>query len=126
MSDLLHLSGWGLVCSAILEPYSTISIWLEPWYKIQISSALSEVRHYKFSFQLFLISNNCSVQMRRKGVGVDQIYDARALRVVVGDGDGKLHVAAVEGCYNLLSVVHRFTFALIRCMLNLHQLVVMS
>lgn len=48
------------------------------------------------------------VQMRRKGVGVDQIYDARALRVVVGDADGKLHVAAVEGCYNLLSVIHRY------------------
>jgi hypothetical protein len=46
--------------------------------------------------------------MRRKGVGVDQVYDARALRVVVGDGGGKLHVAAVEGCYNLLSVVHRY------------------
>jgi len=27
-----------------------------------------------------------SVQMRRKGVGLDKIYDARALRVVVGDG----------------------------------------
>lgn len=46
--------------------------------------------------------------MRRKGVGVDQVYDARALRVVVGDAGGKLHVAAVEGCYNLLSVVHRY------------------
>ncbi|KAJ7524162.1 hypothetical protein O6H91_18G080400 [Diphasiastrum complanatum] len=46
-------------------------------------------------------------KMRRKGVGVDQVYDARALRVVVGDGGGKLHVAAVEGCYNLLSVIHR-------------------
>lgn len=46
-------------------------------------------------------------QMRRKGVGLDQVYDARALRVVVGDAQGKLHVAAVEGCYNLLSVVHR-------------------
>ena len=46
--------------------------------------------------------------MRRKGVGVDQIYNAQALRVVVGDADGKLHVAAVEGCYNLLSVAHRY------------------
>ncbi|CAK9855092.1 unnamed protein product, partial [Sphagnum jensenii] len=51
-----------------------------------------------------LYSTHC--KMRRKGVGVDQVYDARALRVVVGDGGGKLHVAAVEGCYNLLSVVH--------------------
>ncbi|MCO5595543.1 hypothetical protein L7F22_049588 [Adiantum nelumboides] len=46
-------------------------------------------------------------KMKRKNVAVDQIYDARALRVVVGDGNGELHVAAVEGCYNLLSVVHR-------------------
>lgn len=56
-------------------------------------------------------------QMRRKGVGVDQIFDARALRVIVGDGDGKLHVAAVEGCYNLLSVVHRLACAFIRYIL---------
>lgn len=41
---------------------------------------------------------------------MDQIFDARALRVVIGDGDGKLHVAAVEGCYNLLSVVHRCVY----------------
>lgn len=66
------------------------------------------------------------VQMRRKGVGVDQIFDARALRVVVGDGDGKLHVAAVEGCYNLLSVVHRWTIAFIRRVLNFHHLCVTS
>ncbi|KAI5072215.1 hypothetical protein GOP47_0012321 [Adiantum capillus-veneris] len=46
-------------------------------------------------------------KMKRKNVAVDHIYDARALRVVVGDGNGELHVAAVEGCYNLLSVVHR-------------------
>lgn len=46
-------------------------------------------------------------KMKRKDVLVDHIYDARALRVVVGDGNGELHVPAVEGCYNVLSVVHR-------------------
>ncbi|KAH7299307.1 hypothetical protein KP509_24G004600 [Ceratopteris richardii] len=46
-------------------------------------------------------------KMKRKNVSVDQIYDARALRVIVGDGNGKFHVPAVEGCYNVLSVVHR-------------------
>ncbi|XP_024538445.1 uncharacterized protein LOC9657573 isoform X1 [Selaginella moellendorffii] len=46
-------------------------------------------------------------KMKRKGVHLDQIYDARALRVVVGDGGGKLHVAAIKGCYSLLDVVHR-------------------
>eukprot|EP00897_Mesotaenium_endlicherianum_P008878 jgi/Mesen1/8018/ME000426S07172 len=51
-----------------------------------------------------LYSAHC--KMRRKGVGLDKIYDARALRVVVGDRGGELHVAAVEGCYNLLSVIH--------------------
>lgn len=46
-------------------------------------------------------------KMKRKGVSVDHLFDARALRVVVGDGNGELHVPAVEGCYNVLSVVHR-------------------
>ncbi|GBG61966.1 hypothetical protein CBR_g26129 [Chara braunii] len=45
-------------------------------------------------------------QMRRKGIGLDQVYDARALRVIVGDGGGRWHVQAVEGCYHLLSIVH--------------------
>eukprot|EP00271_Cylindrocystis_brebissonii_P016429 TRINITY_DN3998_c0_g1_i1.p1 TRINITY_DN3998_c0_g1~~TRINITY_DN3998_c0_g1_i1.p1 ORF type:complete len:1172 (+),score=255.30 TRINITY_DN3998_c0_g1_i1:756-4271(+) len=45
-------------------------------------------------------------KMRRKGVGLDQVYDARALRVVVGDAGGALRQLAVEGCYNLLNVVH--------------------
>lgn len=46
------------------------------------------------------------LQMRRKGVSLAQIYDARALRVVVGDGNGLQHVAAIEGCYDLLRTVH--------------------
>lgn len=52
------------------------------------------------------------VQMKRKNVTVGHIYDARALRVVVGDGNGELHVPAVEGCYNVLSVVHRYCISL--------------
>ncbi|GAQ89927.1 guanosine polyphosphate pyrophosphohydrolase/synthase [Klebsormidium nitens] len=51
-----------------------------------------------------LYSAHC--KMRRKGVSLAQIYDARALRVVVGDGNGTQHVAAVEGCYDLLRTVH--------------------
>ena len=35
------------------------------------------------------------------------MYDARALRVVVGDASGSCAGGAVEGCYNLLSLVHR-------------------
>ena len=45
--------------------------------------------------------------MRRKRVGLGAIYDARALRVVVGDAGGELHEAAVEACYSLLGTVHR-------------------
>ncbi|CAI5944443.1 unnamed protein product, partial [Closterium sp. NIES-65] len=49
---------------------------------------------------------SCHAKMRRKRVPLDKIYDARALRVVVGDANGTQHEAAVEACYNLLSVVH--------------------
>eukprot|EP00899_Mesostigma_viride_P011478 jgi/Mesvir1/20330/Mv19921-RA.1 len=45
-------------------------------------------------------------KMKRKGVGLDKVYDARALRVVVGDAGGEMHADAVEGCYRLLGVVH--------------------
>eukprot|EP01018_Ginkgo_biloba_P027927 Gb_38498 [translate_table: standard] len=51
-----------------------------------------------------LYSTHC--KMKRKGVGVEHIYDARALRVMVGDAGGKLHAAAIECCYSLLNVVH--------------------
>ena len=36
-------------------------------------------------------------KMRRKGIDVSQVYDAEAVRVIVGD---------VEGCYGALGVVH--------------------
>lgn len=46
--------------------------------------------------------------MQRKDVGIQEIYDARALRVIVGDNNGTLHGQAVQGCYNLLNIVHRW------------------
>ncbi|GAA0140211.1 pyrophosphatase [Lithospermum erythrorhizon] len=46
-------------------------------------------------------------KMKRKYVGIDKVYDARALRVIVGDKNGTLHGQAVQGCYNLLDIVHR-------------------
>lgn len=46
-------------------------------------------------------------QMKRKDVGIEEIYDARALRVIVGDNNGTLHGQAVRGCYSLLNIVHR-------------------
>ncbi|XP_021903302.1 uncharacterized protein LOC110818655 isoform X2 [Carica papaya] len=45
--------------------------------------------------------------MKRKEVGIGKIYDARALRVVVGDKNGTLHGPAIQCCYNLLNIVHR-------------------
>lgn len=46
-------------------------------------------------------------QMRRKGVSVSEVYDARALRVVVGDASGSLQELAIETCYSLLSTIHK-------------------
>ncbi|KZV40939.1 hypothetical protein F511_05184 [Dorcoceras hygrometricum] len=46
--------------------------------------------------------------MKRKDVGIDKVYDARALRVIVGDKNGTLHGQAVQCCYNLLNIIHKF------------------
>lgn len=45
--------------------------------------------------------------MKRKDTSIDKVYDARALRVVVGDKNGTLHGSAVQCCYSLLDIVHR-------------------
>ncbi|XP_073130114.1 uncharacterized protein [Henckelia pumila] len=47
-------------------------------------------------------------KMKRKDVGIDKVYDARALRVIVGDKNGTLHGQAVQCCYNLLNIIHKF------------------
>jgi len=46
-------------------------------------------------------------KMKRKGVSAREIYDARALRVVVDDLNGKREAAAIAACYRLLPAVHR-------------------
>lgn len=46
-------------------------------------------------------------KMERKHVGIRQVYDARALRVIVGDKNGALHGPAVRSCYSILDIVHR-------------------
>lgn len=48
-----------------------------------------------------------SPQMKRKDKGIRQVYDARALRVIVGDKNGALHGPAVRSCYSILDIVHR-------------------
>ncbi|CAM6098581.1 unnamed protein product [Calypogeia fissa] len=81
-------------CEEALDKELLISTSYVPGMEVTLSSRLKS-----------LYSTHC--KMRRKGVSLDEVYDARALRVVVGDGGGKLHVAAVEGCYSLLNVIHR-------------------
>ena len=46
--------------------------------------------------------------MKRKDVSINKVYDARALRVVVGDKNGTLHGPAIQCCYSLLDIVHRY------------------
>ncbi|KAG6548308.1 hypothetical protein Mapa_010174 [Marchantia paleacea] len=81
-------------CEEALDKELLISTSYVPGMEVTLSGRLKS-----------LYSTHC--KMKRKGVSLDEVYDARALRVVVGDGSGKLHVAAVEGCYSLLNVVHR-------------------
>lgn len=48
------------------------------------------------------------LQMKRKDVSINKIYDTRALRVIVGDKNGTLHGPAVQCCYSLLNTVHKY------------------
>ena len=45
--------------------------------------------------------------MQSKGVGIEEIYDARALRLIVDDVGGTREAAAIAACYRLLPAVHR-------------------
>ncbi|KAF9617405.1 hypothetical protein IFM89_036326 [Coptis chinensis] len=82
------------VCEEALERELLISTSYVPGMEVTLSSRLKS-----------LYSIYC--KMKRKNVGIRQIYDARALRVVVGDKNGTLHGAAVTCCYSLLNIVHR-------------------
>lgn len=46
-------------------------------------------------------------KMARKGVPLSEVYDVRALRVVVDDRQGQAENEAIEICYKVLPVVHR-------------------
>lgn len=46
-------------------------------------------------------------KMARKGVPLSEVYDVRALRVVVDDHEGASEREAIEICYKVLPVVHR-------------------
>ncbi|CAA6659192.1 unnamed protein product [Spirodela intermedia] len=47
------------------------------------------------------------IQHLLQGITIREVYDARALRVVVGDKNGRLHGPAIKSCYSLLDIVHR-------------------
>ncbi|XP_058086953.1 uncharacterized protein LOC131234015 isoform X3 [Magnolia sinica] len=82
------------ICEETLERELFISTSYIPGMEVTLSSRLKS-----------LYSIYC--KMKRKGVGIRQVYDARALRVVVGDRNGTLHGAAVKCCYSLLDIMHR-------------------
>ncbi|XP_020697376.1 uncharacterized protein LOC110110306 isoform X3 [Dendrobium catenatum] len=81
-------------CEEALERELLISISYIPGMEVDLSSRLKS-----------LYSIYC--KMKRKDVDIRQVYDARALRVIVGDRNGTLHGPAVKCCYSLLDIVHR-------------------
>ncbi|KAL6911780.1 hypothetical protein ACP4OV_000585 [Aristida adscensionis] len=81
-------------CEEELERELLISTSYIPGMEVTLSSRLKS-----------LYSIYC--KMKRKDRGVRQVYDARALRVIVGDKNGALHGPAVRSCYSILDIVHR-------------------
>ncbi|XP_040376688.1 uncharacterized protein LOC102701894 isoform X2 [Oryza brachyantha] len=81
-------------CEEELEQELLISTSYIPGMEVTLSSRLKS-----------LYSMYC--KMKRKHVGIRQIYDARALRVIIGDKNGALHGPAVKNCYNVLDIVQR-------------------
>ncbi|KAH7538415.1 hypothetical protein FEM48_Zijuj03G0197000 [Ziziphus jujuba var. spinosa] len=81
-------------CEEALERELIVSTSYVPGMEVTLSSRLKS---------LYSIYS----KMKRKDVSIDQIYDARALRVVVGDKNGTLHGPAVQCCYSLLDIVHK-------------------
>ncbi|XP_020260560.1 uncharacterized protein LOC109836927 [Asparagus officinalis] len=83
-----------VVCEEALERELLISNSYIPGMEVTLSSRLKSI-----------YSIYC--KMKRKDVSIRHVYDARALRVVVGDRNGTLHGPAVKSCYSLLDIVHR-------------------
>ncbi|GAB2264964.1 hypothetical protein Dimus_000035 [Dionaea muscipula] len=82
------------ICEEILERELLISTSYVPGMEVMLCSRLKS---------LYSIYS----KMKRKDVGISKVYDARALRVIVGDRNGNLHGPAVRCCYNVLDIVHR-------------------
>ncbi|PIN03634.1 hypothetical protein CDL12_23834 [Handroanthus impetiginosus] len=83
-----------VVCEEALERELFISTSYVPGMEVTLSGRLKS---------LYSIYS----KMKRKDVGIDKVYDARALRVIIGDKNGTLHGQAVRCCYNLLNIIHR-------------------
>ncbi|CAA0838498.1 Probable GTP diphosphokinase RSH3- chloroplastic [Striga hermonthica] len=83
-----------VVCEEALERELFISTSYVPGMEVTLSGRLKS---------LYSIYS----KMKRKEVGIKKVYDARALRVIVGDKNGALHGQAVQCCYNLLNIIHR-------------------
>ncbi|CAN4089402.1 unnamed protein product [Withania somnifera] len=83
-----------VVCEEALERELFISTSYVPGMEVTLAGRLKS---------LFSIYS----KMKRKEIGINKVYDARALRVIVGDKNGALHSQAVQCCYNLLNIVHR-------------------
>ncbi|XP_066322349.1 probable GTP diphosphokinase RSH2, chloroplastic isoform X2 [Miscanthus floridulus] len=81
-------------CEEELERELLISTSYIPGMEVTLSSRLKS-----------LYSIYC--KMKRKDKGLRQVYDARALRVIVGDKNGAMHGPAVRSCYSILDIVHR-------------------
>ncbi|CAI9293664.1 unnamed protein product [Lactuca saligna] len=83
-----------VVCEEELECELFISTSYVPGMEVTLSSRLKS---------LYSIYS----KMNRKDVSIDKVYDARALRVIVGDKSGTLHGQTVECCYSLLNIIHK-------------------
>ncbi|XP_004235275.1 uncharacterized protein [Solanum lycopersicum] len=92
--DAAFALGTLVVCEEALERELFISTSYVPGMEVTLSGRLKS---------LFSIYS----KMKRKEIGINKVYDARALRVIVGDKNGALHSQAVQSCYNLLNIVHR-------------------
>uniref|UniRef100_A0A2N9H7I3 GTP diphosphokinase n=1 Tax=Fagus sylvatica TaxID=28930 RepID=A0A2N9H7I3_FAGSY len=84
-----------VVCEEALERELIISSSYVPGMEVTLSSRLKS---------LYGIYS----KMKRKDVSISKVYDARALRVVVGDKNGTLRGPAVQCCYSLLNILHKF------------------
>uniref|UniRef100_A0A7N0U717 GTP diphosphokinase n=1 Tax=Kalanchoe fedtschenkoi TaxID=63787 RepID=A0A7N0U717_KALFE len=82
------------VCEEMLEREIFISTSYVPGMEVTLSSRLKS---------LYSVYS----KMKRKDVGIYEIYDSRAMRVIVGDKNGTLHGPAIQCCYSLLDIIHR-------------------